>query len=147
MKFKRLTLRVSGLTKILFKIPSHRASESCFLTIFLWANPAIAANKAGTTESISKVYMFGNALIVIIALGVLINNFIIEYQMETQAEDPRELLAQIIVVSAIASSSTLGGMLLISPSGNPFWLFALIINFSILIRAIFRLLIFKFTRS
>ena len=145
MKFKRLTLRVSGLTKILFKIPSHRASESCFLTIFLWANPAIAANKADSTEIINKVYMFGNALIVFIALGVLINNFIIEYQMETQAEDPRELLAQTIVVSTIASCSTLGGMLLVSTSGNPFWLFALILNSFILIRAIFRLLIFKLT--
>ncbi len=58
--------------------------------------------------------MFGNALIVFVALGVLINNFIIEYQMETQAEDPRELLAQIVVVSTIASSSTLGGMLLVT---------------------------------
>jgi hypothetical protein len=91
--------------------------------------------------------MFGNALIVFVALGVLINNFIIEYQMETKIEDPRELLAQIIVVSTIASSSTLGGMLLVTTSGNPFWLFALILNFSILIRAIFRLLIFKLTRS
>ncbi len=147
MKFKRLTLRVSGVTKMLVKIPSHRGSKSCFLTIFLWASPAIAANEADSTEIINKVYMFGNALIVLIALGVLIINFIIDYQMETQAEDPRELLAQIVVVSAIASSSTLGGMLLISPSGNPFWLFALILNVSILIRAIFRLLIFKFTRS
>ena len=66
--------------------------------------------------------MFGNALIVLIALGVLIINFIIEYQMKTQAEDPRELLAQIVVVSIIASCSTLGGILLISTSGNPFWL-------------------------
>ena len=147
MKLKRLTLRVSGLTKILFKIPSHRASKSCFLTIFLWASPAIAANETGSTESISFIDMFGNALIVFVALGVLINNFIIEYQMETQAEDPRELLAQIVVVSIIASCSTLGGILLISTSGNPFWLFALILNFSILIRAIFRLLIFKFTGS
>ena len=145
MKFKRLTERVNGLTKILVKIPSHRASKSCFLTIFLWASPAIAANEAGSTQSINKVYMFGNALIVFIALGVLINNFIIEYQMETQAENPRELLAQIVVVSAIASSSTLGGMLLVSTSGNPFWLFALILNSFILIRAIFRLLIFKLT--
>ena len=147
MKFKRLTLRVSGLTKILVRIPSQLTSKSCFLTIFLWASPAIAANEADSIKSISKVYMFGNALIVLIALGVLIINFIIEYQMKTQAEDPRELLAQIVVVSAIASSSTLGGMLLISPSGNPFWLFALIINFSILIRTIFKLLIFRFTRS
>ena len=147
MKFKRLTLRVSGLTKILVKIPSQLTSKSCFLTIFLWASPAIAANDADSTESISKVYMFGNGLIVFIALGVLIINFIIEYQMETQAEDSRELLAQIVVVSAIASSSTLGGMLLVTTSGNPFWLFALILNFSILIRATFRLLIFKFTRS
>ena len=122
MKFKRLTLRVSGLTKILVKIPSRLASKSCFLTIFLWASPAIAANKADSTEIISKVYMFGNALIVLIALGVLIINFIIEYQMKTQAEDPRELLAQIVVVSIIASCSTLGGILLISTSGNPFWL-------------------------
>lgn len=147
MKFKRLTLRVSGLTKILVNIFSHRASKSCFLTIFLWASPAIAANDADGTESISKVYMFGNALIVLIALGVLIINFIIEYQMETQTEDPGELLAQIVVVSAIASSSTLGGMLLVTTSENPFWLFALILNFSILIRAIFRLLIFKLSRS
>lgn len=117
------------------------------MTIFLWASPAIAANDADSTESISQVYMFGNALIVFVALGVLINNFIIEYQMETQADDPRELLAQIVVVSAIASSSTLGGMLLVTTSENPFWLFALILNFSILIRAVFRLLIFKFTRS
>ena len=122
MKFKRLTLRVSGLTKILVKIPSQLASKSCSLTIFLWASPAIAANEAGSTESISFIYMFGNALIVIIALGVLIINFIIEYQMETQADDPRELLAQIIVVSTTASSSTLGGMLLVTTSGNPFWL-------------------------
>ena len=122
MKFKRLTLRVSGLTKILVKIPSRFASKSCFLTIFLWASPAIAANKADSTESISFIYMFGNALIVLIALGVLIINFIIEYQMKTQAEDPRELLAQIVVVSIIASCSTLGGILLISTSGNPFWL-------------------------
>ena len=122
MKFKRLTLYVSGLTKILVKIPNYLASKSCFLTIFLWASPAIAANDANSTESISKVYMFANALIVFVALGVLINNFIIEYQMETQAEDPRELLAQIVVVSIIASCSTLGGILLISTSGNPFWL-------------------------
>jgi hypothetical protein len=147
MKFKRLTLRASGLTKILVKIPSRLASKSCFLTIFLWASPAIAANDADSTESISKVYMFGNALIVFVALGVLINNFIIEDQMETQAENPREVLAQIIVVSTIASSSTLGGMLLISTFGNLFWLFALILNSSILIRATFSLLIFKFTRS
>ena len=145
MKFKRLTERVNGLTKILVKIPSHRASKSCFLTIFLWASPAIAANEADSTEIINKVYMFGNALIVLIALGVLIINFIIDYRMEIQAEDPRELLAQTIVVSAIASSSTLGGMLLVSTSGNPFWLFALILNSFILIRAIFRLLIFKLT--
>ena len=145
MNFKRLSLRVNGLTKILVKIPSHRASKSCFLTIFLWASPAIAANKADSTEIINKVYMFGNALIVLIALGVLIINFIIEYQMETQAENPRELLAQTIVVSTIASCSTLGGMLLVSTSGNPFWLFALILNSFILIRAIFRLLIFKLT--
>ena len=91
--------------------------------------------------------MFGNALIVFVALGVLMNNFIIEYQMETQTEDPRELLAQVVVVSTIASFSTLGGMLLISPSENFFWLFALILNLSVLIRAIFRLLIFRFTRS
>jgi hypothetical protein len=147
MKFKRLTLRVSGLTKILVKIPSYLASKSCFLTIFLWASPAIAANKANSTESINKVYMFGNALIVFVALGVLINNFIIEYQIETQTEYSRELLAQIIVVSTIANISTLGGMLLVSTSGNPFWLFALILNSSILIRAIFKLLIFEFTRS
>ena len=147
MKFKRLTLYVSGLTKILVRIPSQLTSKSCFLTIFLWASPAIAANETDSTEIISKVYMFANALIVFVALGVLINNFIIEYQMETQAEDPRELLAQIVVVSAIASSSTLGGMLLIYSSGNPFWLFALILNVSILIRATFRLVIFKITRS
>jgi hypothetical protein len=147
MKFKRLTLCVNGLTKILVKIPSHRASKSCFLTIFLWASPAIAANKANSTESINKVYMFGNALIVFVALGVLINNFIIEYQIETQTEYSRELLAQIIVVSTIANISTLGGMLLVSTFGNPFWLFALILNSSILIRAIFKLLIFEFTRS
>lgn len=145
MKFKHLTLRVSGLTKMLVKIPSQLASKSCFLTIFLWASPAIAANETGSTESISFIYMFGNALIVFVALGVLIINFIIEYQMDTQAEDSRELLAQIVVVSAIASSSTLGGMLLVTTSGNPFWLFALILNFSILIRAIFKLLILKFT--
>jgi hypothetical protein len=147
MKFKRLTLCVNGLAKILVKIPSHRASKSCFLTIFLWASPAIAANEADSSESISKVYMFGNALIVLVALGVLINNFLIEDQMETQAEDPRELLAQVVVVSTIASSSTLGGMLLISSFQNYFWLFALILNLSVLIRAIFRLLIFRFTRS
>ncbi|HEY9783608.1 MAG TPA: hypothetical protein V6D09_26155 [Leptolyngbyaceae cyanobacterium] len=122
MKFKRLTLRVSGLTKILVKIPNHRGSKSCFFTNFLSASPAIAANEADSIKSISKVYMFGNALIVLIALGVLIINFIIEYQMKTQAEDPRELLAQIVVVSIIASCSTLGGILLISTSGNPFWL-------------------------
>ena len=69
MKFKRLTLRVSGLTKILVKIPNYLASKSCFLTIFLWASPAIAANETDSTESISKVYMFGNGLIVFIALG------------------------------------------------------------------------------
>ena len=80
-----------------------------------------------------------------VALGVLIINFIIDYRMETQAEDPRELLAQVVVVSAIASSSTLGGMLLVSDFQNSFWLFALILNVSILIRAVFRLLIFKFT--
>lgn len=147
MKFRRLTERVSGLTKILVKIPSHKASKSCFLTILLWASPAVAANEADSTESISKVYMFANALIVFVALGVLVINFIIEYQMKIQAEAPRELLAQIVVVSAIASSSTLSGMLLISSFQNYFWLFALILNFSILIRAIFRLLIFKFTRS
>ena len=147
MKFKRLTLQVSGLTKTLVKIPSYLVSKSCFLTIFLWASPAIAANEADSTESISFIYMFGNALIVFVALGVLIINFIIDYRMETQAEDPRELLAQTIVVSTIASCSTQGGMLLVSTSGNPFWLFALILNSFILIRAIFRLLIFKLTRS
>ncbi len=59
MKFKRLTLCVDGLTNIFVKFPSQLASMSCFLTIFLWASPAIAANEAGSTESISKVYMFG----------------------------------------------------------------------------------------
>ena len=147
MKLKYLISVANNLTNSFVKLPKYHASKSYFLTIFLWASPAIAANDANSTESISKVYMFANALIVFVALGVLINNFIIEYQMETQAEDPRELLAQIVVVSAIASSSTLGGMLLVTTSENPFWLFALILNFSILIRAIFRLLIFKFTKS
>ena len=147
MKLKYLISVANNLTNSFVKLPKYHASKSYFLTIFLWASPAIAANDANSTESISKVYMFANALIVFVALGVLINNFIIEYQMETQAEDPRELLAQVVVVSAIASSSTLGGMLLVSDLQNSFWLFALILNFSILIRAIFRLVIFRFTRS
>ena len=147
MKLKYLISVANNLTNSFVKLPKYHASKSCFLTIFLWASPVIAANEADSTESISKVYMFTNALIVFVALGVLINNFIIEYQMETQAEDPRELLAQVVAVSTIASSSTLGGMLLISTFENSFWLFALILNFSILIRATFRLLIFKFTRS
>ena len=145
MKLKYLISVANNLTNSFVKLPKYHASKSYFLTIFLWASPAIAANDANSTESISKVYMFANALIVFVALGVLINNFIIEYQMETQAEDPRELLAQVVVVSAIASSSTLGGMLLVSDFQNSFWLFALILNVSILIRAVFRLLIFKFT--
>ncbi|HCF25794.1 MAG TPA: hypothetical protein DEV81_00900 [Cyanobacteria bacterium UBA11049] len=147
MKTKSFNSPVRNLTKTLVKISIYLASKSYLLAIFLWTTPALAANEIPSAQILNGLYRFGNALIVFVALGILSSTFIIKSHLEMHPQKRSQSLAEIVLISAIGSISTMSGMLLIAAFQNPFWLLALIINLSILIPAVFRLLVFRFNQS